>query len=154
MTVFVSQTVDAINSHINRYWALQDESVNLPEKSLSDIKLPQSFKISAPQINEASFSRRLGRKRERRLKGEKGKAAREALKKLNEAGALSGHDANVKIREDLRKFETSNARLRELRTLRLRTKRAWAKFAAAERRYIQDYARFVVFLSLFNLAQI
>jgi ribosome-binding ATPase YchF (GTP1/OBG family) len=65
------QTIDDIQEHVNRFSALQNEDQILQAKPLSEIKLPKAFKIIADQINEASFTRRLGKRRERRLKKEK-----------------------------------------------------------------------------------
>jgi hypothetical protein len=123
-----------------------------PQPSLADIKLPRSFKITAPQINEVSHTRRNMRRRENRLKqGTNGKT-RKALEVLAEKKQIleaaqsmteidEAHNVRRALREDLRSFEVSKPRLKDQHNHRLRTTRTWAKLAAAERRYVQEHVR-------------
>jgi len=123
-----------------------------PPSSLAEIKLPKSFKITAPQINEVSHSRRSMRRRENRLKKRANEKTRKALEVLSEKKQVLGtaqstkeideaHNVHRSLREDLRSFEMSKPRLKDQRNQRLRSTRTWAKLAAAERRYVQEHAR-------------
>jgi hypothetical protein len=122
------------------------------ELALKPLKLPESHKITATQINEASHSRRIGKRRERRLKMEANKDVQVALEAISKkenslktsqsmADIDSAHRLRQSYRDVLRGFEQSRARTKDIHTQRLRTERAWSKLAAAERRYITDYAR-------------
>ncbi|KAF8970744.1 hypothetical protein BGZ46_010405 [Entomortierella lignicola] len=43
-----------------------------------------------------------------------------------------------KVEDILKRFEISNARIKDLHSQRLRTKRSWAKVCSNERRYIKE----------------
>jgi hypothetical protein len=92
------------------------------------------------------------RRRENRLKQSTGRRAREALEGLatkeliiRNAQTMREVDlacqAHRAAREDLRSFQFSKARRKDLHHQRLRTARTWARLAAAERRYVQEHAR-------------
>ena len=92
------------------------------------------------------------KRRENRLKHTANREAQHALAMLGEKEQVlkiaqtmaeidDAHSVHRGLREDLRAFEFSNARLRDQHSQRLRTKRTWAKLAAAERRYVQEHAR-------------
>ena len=53
----------------------------------------------------------------------------------------NAHKIQRGLRKDLRAFEFSKVRLKDQHNLRLRSKRTWAKLAAAERKYVQEHAR-------------
>ncbi|KAF9412155.1 hypothetical protein BGZ76_005226, partial [Entomortierella beljakovae] len=164
MSVTVAQTHGEIIEHINRYNVLahsEDENLSLDDKvskdsadtSLSDdkvsiesVKLPRSCTITAKQINESSHSRRIGKRREQRLKMKANKDVRQALNELSrQENSLancttmeeidSAHSIRRSKRETLVKFERSRIRTKELFTQRLRTERSWQKLAASERRF-------------------
>jgi hypothetical protein len=91
----------------------------------------------------------MGKRREKRLR--KGaQEVRDAMDKvadknnsLNRVTTLEEVDAAYKVRSDnktratLRAFEHSKARMKDLRTQRLRTSRSWNKLGASERRFVQ-----------------
>jgi hypothetical protein len=92
------------------------------------------------------------KRRENRLKQSTGRRAREAIEVLagkeqvlrnaqTMAEIDSANEVHRALREDLRNFEFSKPRLKDLHHQRLRTARTWAKLAAAERRYVQEHAR-------------
>ncbi|KAF9577912.1 hypothetical protein BGW38_006589 [Lunasporangiospora selenospora] len=83
------------------------------------------FKITAPQINEASGMRRVAKRRERRLKKAENEGAREALEKLSDKEQVLKTAQTMeeidKVRElhresrtVLKGFERSKARLKDL----------------------------------------
>ncbi|KAF9570036.1 hypothetical protein BGW38_008785, partial [Lunasporangiospora selenospora] len=109
------------------------------------------FKITAPQINEATGMRRIAKKRERRLKRPENSGAREALERLSDKEQVlktaqtmeeidRAHELHRESRGVLRAFEKCKARLKDLHNQRLRTRRAWGKLAAAEREYVKNHA--------------
>ncbi|KAF9079223.1 hypothetical protein BGX27_006774, partial [Mortierella sp. AM989] len=114
------------------------------------IKLPKSNKITANQINDISLTRGTGKRREKQLRKDDGVQARSALQQLSDAGRnIQGaltlneiEDAQKErrnTRKTLREFENSPTRVKDRRTLRLRTERSWRKLGGAERRYIQQH---------------
>ncbi|KAF9987365.1 hypothetical protein BGZ79_005231, partial [Entomortierella chlamydospora] len=120
----------------------------LPE-NLSDLKLPKSNKITAAQVNFLSRSRKVSKKRERRLKKdakvvEAFGVVSDKINSLTTADSMTAidlaHDARKKVRDTLREFKTSNSRQKDLHTQRIRTKRTWSVLCANERRYVQHYA--------------
>ncbi|KAK3812952.1 MAG: hypothetical protein J3Q66DRAFT_347018 [Benniella sp.] len=182
MSETVPQTLDQIHSHLNRYQVLaglQDTSdgnedgkevktsssstpaLPVPTSGLSKqqraetlaaIKLPEAITITAPQISEASSTRRIERRRQRRLERPENKVTKQALtdissssQSLLSATTINDVDTIQKARRGnrdiLRSFENSDARQRDKRTQRLHTKKTMSKLAAAERRAVQDHAR-------------
>ncbi|KAK3822905.1 MAG: hypothetical protein J3Q66DRAFT_424384, partial [Benniella sp.] len=118
-------------------------------QALQITKLPKSFRMSAPMVNEVSHTRRFSRLRERRLR--KDKDVKDALKLISKpenslTTALSfeqieaAHAARSEVRDTLQAFESSNSRLKQQRTQRLRTDRTWAKLCASERRHVRRHA--------------
>ncbi|KAF9989875.1 hypothetical protein BGZ79_004917, partial [Entomortierella chlamydospora] len=171
MSETVAMTQSQIESHINRYHALfgyEGEAsseylsapvgigIDLPSispsplpESLSDLKLPKSNKITAAQVNSLSRSRKVSKKRERRLKKDEKVVevfgvVSDKINSLTTADSMTAidlaHDARKKVRDTLREFEASNPRQKELHTQRIRTKRTWSAMCANERRYVQQYA--------------
>jgi len=115
------------------------------------VGLSKAIVTTAPQINEVSNTRRIGRRRENRLKRPENTKAREALEGLSKAEHVIStaqdinaidiaHKFHQGSREVLKDFEGSKARQKDLHNQRLRTKRAWARLAAVERKQIQDHA--------------
>ena len=130
--------------------SLPPPSSRLP--SLRELRLPSSFKITAPQINEVSHMRRAMKRREIRLKHPANRKAQQALRALGQGEQVlrtaqtmaeidSAHDVHRSLREDMRAFGFSKARLKDQHNQRLRTRTTWARLAAAERRYVQEHAR-------------
>lgn len=116
------------------------------------MKLPEAFTITASQVNEASHSRRIGKKRERRLKMKANEDVRQALEEISKHDVIlktsksmaeidAAHSLRRSYSDKLRAFEKSRARQKDLLTQRLRTNRTWVKLTAAERQYIKDHAR-------------
>ncbi|KAF9571998.1 hypothetical protein EC968_010475 [Mortierella alpina] len=115
------------------------------------LPLPHPHQITAPQVNQLSYTKRIARKRERRLRNPQNAAAREAIQALSKkeqvlstAQTFAEIDTANKLHRNLRgtlkNFESSKARLKDLHQQRLRTKRTWAKLAAHERRYVKNHA--------------
>ncbi|KAF9578121.1 hypothetical protein BGW38_006245, partial [Lunasporangiospora selenospora] len=64
------------------------------------------------------------------------------LKTASDLGVIdAARQLHRSVEEDLKGFETSSARQRDLRNQRFKTVKAWAKLGATERRHIQDHAR-------------
>ncbi|KAF9557979.1 hypothetical protein EC968_007327 [Mortierella alpina] len=115
------------------------------------LTLPHPHQITAPQVNQLSYTKKIARKRERRLRNPQNAAAREAIQALfkkeqvlSTAQTFAEIDTANKLHRNLRgtlkNFESSKARLKDLHHQRLRTKRTWAKLAARERRYVKNHA--------------
>jgi len=152
-------TLAEVESHVNRYNLLfkddnNTEKMNVDENnpSLDKIKLPHSFKITAPYINEISHTRKLMKCRENSLKKIENKEALEALHTLSQkeytlktAQTMSeidtAHKIHKKLGQDLKNFEYSKSQLKNQHNQQLRTKRMWAKLGAAERNYVKEHAR-------------
>lgn len=119
--------------------------------TLADIKLPPSFRITAKQISDASHSRRVTKRRERRLRRASGKEARDALGAVSDAAKERHASVTLETlnkeqitqreaRSALRQFENSPSRIHDQRTVELRTSRAYDKFTAAERQFVRRHA--------------
>ncbi|KAF9093787.1 hypothetical protein BGX27_001569, partial [Mortierella sp. AM989] len=170
MSETTAQTFGQICTHINRYQALVNIDQTFPPleqysspttdamipppiskhvraEMLDTLKLPDSYKVTAPQINEISHSRKIGKKRERRLRLDSNKDIRDALKDISSnplASATSlgdidkAHEKRRDVHEVLREFEHTASRRKDLHDLNLRTSRTYAKLGAVERRYVQQ----------------
>ena len=148
-----------VESHVNQYNLLfkddnNTEKMNVDENnpSLDKIKLPHSFKITAPYINEISHTRKLMKCRENSLKKIENKEALEALHTLSQkeytlktAQTMSeidtAHKIHKKLGQDLKNFEYSKSQLKNQHNQQLRTKRMWTRLGAAERNYVKEHAR-------------
>ena len=113
--------------------------------------LPKGFVMTAEQINELSGTRRMARRREHRLRLRTNKDARMALEGLAKKEQVlktaqtmheidQAHAKRQQVRTTLKSFETSTARLKDLRHQRIQTKRVWSKLAAAERAHVRRHA--------------
>ncbi|KAF8962935.1 hypothetical protein BGZ46_001096, partial [Entomortierella lignicola] len=126
----------------------------IPTPSRKDLaarlKLTKSHKVTAPQINDITHSRKTSKRRERRLKQSKNENVRDALKEISSKDnsmrhamtiqdVEQAHRRNTQNREVLRSFEQSDIRQKEMRNHDLREKRTWQKLGTAERRYSQRY---------------
>ena len=140
-----SQSDDTLGSND----AAQTGGTGIAGQALQITKLPKSFRMSAPMVNEVSHTRKVARLRERRLKQDQ--AVQDALKEislpensLTTAQTIddinTAHEARSAERNTLQDFESSKSRLKQLHTQRLRTKRTWAKLCAAERRHVRRHA--------------
>ncbi|KAG0250577.1 hypothetical protein BGZ95_007155, partial [Linnemannia exigua] len=127
----------------------EDESES-PAEAVVD--LPPISRITAPLINDLSFSHKHAKSRERDLAADcdASKAAREAMRRLSDtpistATTLDEVNAAQEVRrrsrQDSRSFFSSNKRRRQAKTQRLRTKRTYATLAAEQRRGIKTEAR-------------
>ncbi|CAO3565989.1 unnamed protein product [Mortierella alpina] len=110
------------------------------------VKLPKSHRLTARQVDEITHARVVARRRTRRLaKSESVKKAMESVSmnkaSLSWAATMASVDEAHSIRKEasgaLRRFELSNARLRDAQTLRIRTGKCWKRLCAEERRYAQ-----------------
>jgi hypothetical protein len=90
------------------------------------------------------------RNRERRLRQKENKNVKSSLESISSNKnvlqyATSAEEVNtarertLENRDQLQIFEQSNQRIRDLHSQRLRTKRAYSKLGAAERRYVQNH---------------
>ena len=148
---FSSQTIEEIGAHINRYRALRDADASADNGArTSDIKLPAAHKITAAQIDSISHTRRYLRRRNNLLENTRWRDTRAALETLSRNSLQAAQsmmeidqarDVRIQCWSNLLKFEFSKRRLRQKHNQSLRTKRAWAKLGAAERRYVQGCAR-------------
>ncbi|KAF9978661.1 hypothetical protein BGZ65_006911 [Modicella reniformis] len=124
----------------------QNPSGQSRANALASLKLPDAFTITAPQINEASSTRRMESRRRRRLRQDIHKDVQQALEDV------SGRDQRVSAattpedvdkaqegrrqsREILRTFESSKARRKDKGTQRLRTNKTLSRLAAARSRF-------------------
>ena len=112
-------------------------------------KTRKTHRITAPVINDISYTWRSLKRRERRLKLPENKPVRDGHESLSKAGlgAADTLDAVDKagtvqrgVRDTLQAFERSRARIKDQRTQRIRSKRAWAIKAAEERRFLRDHS--------------
>ncbi|KAF9574644.1 hypothetical protein EC968_005874 [Mortierella alpina] len=144
MSETVPVTEKRLEEHLQYFKRAKDPTIELP-RWVSHV--PKSNKITAQQVNSISHSRRMQKRREKRLQGEL--AVREALdtisqkqNSLSRATSLTeitnAHAARKEFRGIIRSFETSSRRTKDMHTQRLRTERSWQKLGAAERRHIQD----------------
>ncbi|KAF9575455.1 hypothetical protein EC968_003060 [Mortierella alpina] len=146
MSETVPVTEKRLEEHLQYFKRAKDPTIELP-RWVSHV--PKSNKLTAQQVNSISHSRRMQKRREKRLRGEL--AVREALdtisqkqNSLSRATSLTeitnAHAARKEFRGIIRSFETSSRRTKDMHTQRLRTERSWQKLGAAERRHIQDAA--------------
>ncbi|KAF8941845.1 hypothetical protein BGZ46_006946, partial [Entomortierella lignicola] len=117
MSETVPQTLDEIKEHINRYQVLADHIDDDPDydqvetlttredkaAAAKSMKLPKAYTITAPKVNEVSHSRRIGKKRERRLKMKANKDARQALEEI------SKRDAILKTSKTMAEIDAANS---------------------------------------------
>ena len=126
------------------------ESAQLRKEIAQKLKLPKSYKITAPHLNNITHTRKTCKKRERQLKQSKNNDIRRALNEISDSDNVmkfamtfqdidKSHAIIIKNREVLRSFESTNQRQKEKRTRNLRNKRALEKLGASERRYVQRY---------------
>ena len=112
-------------------------------------RVPQSHTITAKNVNEISHMNKVAERRQTRLKDQTIKSAMEAIsdpsKSLKRAVTMveveEAHQIRSKHRATLQEFESTNARLKDLQTQRLRTTQAWKKLGSAERHYVQEAGR-------------
>lgn len=112
-------------------------------------RVPRPHTITAENVNEISHMNKIAQRRETRSCDPSIKEALEAVsspsKSLTRAVTIEevddAHLVRSQHRAVLQEFETSNARLKDLQTKRLRTKRAWNKLGASERHYVQEAGR-------------
>jgi hypothetical protein len=118
----------------------------------NSLSIPKSNTITAPQINEISSSRKISKKRERLLRRTDHTTTKNNLDSLSERKNVLRYantvgDVDVArhhhryIEDDLKGFETSNPRIKDLHTQRLRTMRAWGKVTSRERRVIKEHVK-------------
>ncbi|KAF9959664.1 hypothetical protein BGZ65_000194 [Modicella reniformis] len=147
MSETVPMTEDQFKDYLNYFRKQSDTTVQVPARLRH---IPKSNRITAKQINDISHSRRMGKRREGRLKKAENDEARKALAEIStNAHSLAraatkedietAHRARTNTRDALRSFETSKKRQKDLHTQRLRTNRAWTKVGAAERGRIQNH---------------
>ncbi|GJJ73706.1 hypothetical protein EMPS_06064 [Entomortierella parvispora] len=128
------------------------ERRNQAKKATREMKLPKAHRITARQVEDISFGRKLRRKRERLLETDKHKQAKADLEKLSDPDAslaTASTIESVQIAIKIRDSVAENNSLRELnrdrdlvkirRTCRHRTKRAWAKVASNLRAKSAEY---------------
>lgn len=129
------------------------QTSSIPQGSITDqasqiTPLPKSFRMSAAMVNEVSHTRKAARSREKRI--QQNQNVQYALTEIsNPENSLSNastiddinvaHKARTEHRDTLQEFESSNSRLKQLHTQRLRTKRTWAMLCAAERRHARRH---------------
>ncbi|CAO3564588.1 unnamed protein product [Mortierella alpina] len=144
MSETVPVTQQRLEDHFQYFKKAHDPTVEVPRR-VSHV--PESSKITAAQINSISHSRRMQRRREKRLKGDEAvKKAYETISQSQNSMVLAttlneisdAHAARREIRDIVRPFETSRQRIKDIHTQRLRTERCWQKLGSAERRHIQD----------------
>jgi hypothetical protein len=122
-----------------------DEPVTLAD---AVVDLPPVSRITAPLLDDLSFSRKHAKSRERDLAADSqvSQAARAAVQRLSDtlistATTLEEVNAAQEIRREVRdasrSFFFSNKRRRQAKTQRLRTKRTYATLAATQRRLIE-----------------
>ncbi|KAF9948128.1 hypothetical protein BGZ72_009918 [Mortierella alpina] len=142
MSETVPLTQNRLKEHLQLFSNISDPSSSPPARCSH---LPKSNKITAEQVNDISHSRKMGKRREARLKrNEQVKAAYDRISRkensLTTAVTLAEVSAAHKVRKQAKKiiqpFESSEQRQKDLHTQRLRTERAWTKLGAAERSYV------------------
>ncbi|KAF9966018.1 hypothetical protein BGZ70_003529 [Mortierella alpina] len=112
--------------------------------------LPKGFVMTAEQVNELSGTRKIMRRREYRLRQRANKDVSAALEGLSEKQQAlktaqstqeieQAHTHHRKVRKTLKSFESSTARLKDLRHQRIQTKRVWSKLAASERAHVRHH---------------
>ena len=136
--------------HVNRFAVLAELGFGeKPPDVDENIDRPETWTTTAGAINSASFSTRNTKRRERRLKTEANMPAREAVELLAKSATgkapeaetsqdlmdklKASHAVQHQVAPTLRAFEKSKARVKEMRTQRLRTAQAWDKIASADR---------------------
>ncbi|KAF9345298.1 hypothetical protein BGX34_004872, partial [Mortierella sp. NVP85] len=104
-----------------------------------EMKIKQTTRVTARQLDEISYTRKLVKEREQALsKNKDAKQALESISKrdvaLSSATSIEQVDAATKARKDaknpIRKFNKTPSLMKLKRTQRHRTKRAWAKVAS------------------------
>ncbi|KAF9951883.1 hypothetical protein BGZ72_006681 [Mortierella alpina] len=144
MSETVPVTQQRLEDHLQYFKRANDPTVEVPRR-VSHV--PESSKITAEQINSISHSRRMQRRREKRLTGDEAiKNAFETISQKQNSLALAttlkeisnAHAARRGVRDIVRPFEMSRPRTKDMHTQRLRTERSWRKLGSAERRHIQD----------------
>ena len=110
-------------------------------------RIPECNTITAPQVNSISHATQLAVRRTRRLNraGDEVKQAMKTLAEHESSLSLAMTPQAVdeaalqrrRIRTTVRQFEQAGQKDRT--TVRLRTKRAWNKLGAAERRFVKDH---------------
>jgi hypothetical protein len=151
--VDLEDSTDSLDSELD---TLDNHPVQLKE-----IKLPKANTITATQVNVVSHTRRNMKIRERDLRKEENQPVRNALASVAEAGfmmtstSIKAIDAAQAVRrsarEALQSFEQSVQQVRRRHTQQLRTKQAWQKLCAAERRYISSKIYILISLVLESL---
>lgn len=127
-------------------------SISSQPSPVSKLKLPKSFKMTAPQVNEISHTRKRMRRRENRLKNKGNIDVKAALIGISEQEHVlktaqnmeeidSVHRYHLSERDKLRAFEFSRNSLKDRHNQHLRTERAWAILASEERKHVKDHLR-------------
>lgn len=122
-----------------------DESESMAE---AVVDLPNISRITAPLLDDLTFSRKHAKSRERDLAADcaVSKAARTAVQRLSDtpiSTATTLDEVNAaqevrrQVKQDSRSFFFSNKRRRQAKTQRLRMKRTYATLAAEQRRGIK-----------------
>ncbi|KAF9985796.1 hypothetical protein BGZ65_009830 [Modicella reniformis] len=161
-------TVGGIQACINRYHALQEltdadiEALDEPKprtaleqkevrKQAKAMKIPKTITVTAAQINEVSFTRRLRQERELLLAKESNQRVKDALGSLSKsavsltaATTLKQVDDAVQARaeaqKDIRTFNGQRSLKKLEKTQRTRTAPAWAKLTSNVRDKAADAA--------------
>ncbi|KAG0282802.1 hypothetical protein BGZ98_006595, partial [Dissophora globulifera] len=119
----IAQTQAEMIMHLNRYRALQDNEEMPQWAGTAAYQVPKPFRITAPQINQVTQSRKAARRREYRLRDPANRNVKEAIESLSRASlrtATTFKDIDVaqsvrrQIGPVLRDFETSNRRLKDV----------------------------------------
>ncbi|KAK5808840.1 hypothetical protein F5H01DRAFT_52172 [Linnemannia elongata] len=126
-----------------------EEHKSKEEQAQATVLLPPIHGITAPQINDLTFSTKNQRKRQHRLAAATPKAttARNALANLsngsiNNATTLTDIDSAQNARRSSRKpcrdFENSSWRIKDQATQEIQTKRVYATLASGQRQKIKE----------------
>ncbi|KAF9940150.1 hypothetical protein BGZ65_007905, partial [Modicella reniformis] len=128
MSVTCAQTLQEIETHINRYQVLypgDDEQSSVQSTSASEVdstqgpptpamtfaRHPSASIITAPQVNEVSSTRKIARRREIRLRRPENASAREAL------GGLSKHEQVLRTAQDMKEIDEAHKLHQESRSV-------------------------------------
>ncbi|KAG0353864.1 hypothetical protein BGZ54_002000, partial [Gamsiella multidivaricata] len=115
------------------------------------MRLPKSNKMTARQVDDIPYTRRIAKTPEKRLSQQENNSIQAAYQEISKREnsltetiiikeTNTAHDARKDIRGILQAFESSSGRQKELHTQHLRTTRAWAKLCAKERPYVRQRA--------------
>lgn len=149
-------TMEGITESINRFHVLQDldeEAIDEPKpwtpqqreearEQVEKLKIPKAHRVTAQQVNEVSFGRRLRNTREQLLMedryiGAKTDVSLAAASTLEEVTAA--FEARVPVINDIRNFNKDSSLIKLRRTTRHRTTTTWARLASNLRSKAVDY---------------